>query len=120
VKQLLTLCLNISAKPAAYMCPMRVTPDAQFFTSLSRDMATRRDTNSGGAFARQSAISDAYARRAEPVRTAAPAAKHSQRQPEEERSGSGSTNDAASHRREAPLGQRPKYVPKGQTINLLI
>jgi hypothetical protein len=98
---------------------MRVPTDALFSNTIARDTAareaaTRRSDSNNSSFARQSAISDAYARRAEPARAASALIKE---QPKaEERA----DNTGGSNRREAPLGQRPKYVPKGQNINILV
>jgi hypothetical protein len=98
---------------------MRVTPDAQFLNILSRDTASReaasrRGESEGSSFARQSAISDAYARRAEPVRTATALAKEQPKAEERPQ------NSSQAGRREAPLGPRPKFTPKGQSINILV
>jgi hypothetical protein len=96
---------------------MRLTHDSQIFTALSREASlrdtSRRRESDAAAFSRQTSINEAYARRVAPATTTAPAAKQAA-------AAEPAAPEAASQRREAPLGGRPKFIPKGQSINLLI
>jgi hypothetical protein len=97
---------------------MRLTPDSQIFTALSReapsrDSSRRRDSDAA-AFARQASINEAYARSATPAKAVTPVAKQ-MAEPAPR-----SAADAGTARREAPMAGRPKYMPKGQMINLLV
>jgi hypothetical protein len=98
---------------------MRLPTDAQLFTPLARDArdASRRRMNDDAAqFARQASISDAYNRSAAPAKAVAPVTKQQALSETKDRTAA----DSSSPRREAPMGQRPKFIPKGQTINLLV
>ncbi len=96
---------------------MRVTPDAQFFTALSGDMGARRRNSDADGFARQAAISEAYGRNPPAARPVAPITKQTQTTDKDTHP----SPDNSPSRREAPMaGQRPRFIPKGQTINLLV
>jgi hypothetical protein len=95
---------------------MRLTPDTQMFNALSREAPSRdggRRGSEAAAFSRQAAISDAYGRSATPVATSAKPATTAD-------TAERAAPETGSQRREAPMGHRPKFVPKGQTINLLV
>ncbi len=94
---------------------MRLTPDTQIFNAVSRDSDNRRASDAA-AFSRQAAISDAYNRSPAPVVVAASIPKQAALPEASARLGP----EMGSQRREAPMGGRPKFVPKGQTINLLV
>jgi hypothetical protein len=99
---------------------MRLTPDSQIFTALSREAlprdTSRRREGDAAAFSRQASINEAYGRSVAPATTTAPAAK----QAVTAEPAPHAAPEAASQRREAPMGGRPKFIPKGQSINLLI
>jgi hypothetical protein len=101
---------------------MRVTPDAQLFTALARDSISRdssgrrRNSDDAATFARQASISEAYGRSAASANGVAAATKQHSMTENKDRTAA----DNNSQRREAPMGQRPKFIPKGQTINLLV
>jgi hypothetical protein len=98
---------------------MRLTPDSQIFTALSRESPARdnrRRESDAAAFSRQASINEAYARSAAPAKAVAPVVKQTAIAEPEARSG----QDVGSSRREAPMAGRPKFMPKGQTVNLLV
>jgi hypothetical protein len=99
---------------------MRLTPDSQIFTALSREAPSRdnsrRRENDAASFSRQASINEAYARSAAPAKTVTPVAKQMAAAETAPRGPA----DLGSSRREAPMAGRPKFIPKGQTINVLI
>jgi hypothetical protein len=99
---------------------MRVSPDAQTFTALSRDLGARRRDSDAAVLARQSSINDAYTGKSAPVRSAPPVTKQVPPEDSSEHQSQDLVQNMNSQRREAPMGQRPKFVPKGQTINILV
>jgi hypothetical protein len=99
---------------------MRVSPDAQTFTALSRDLGARRRDSDAAVLARQSSINDAYTGKSAPVRRAPPVATPAPTEERPEHQSQEMAQNMNSQRREAPMGQRPKFVPKGQSINILV
>lgn len=95
---------------------MRIVPDLPLPGSLSRTQESQRaQAAADQASNRASFESGLPLNRIKPVAPAGASEPGSG--PKRERQAS---EDARAFAREAPNGPRPKYVPKGQTLNLLV
>jgi len=101
---------------------MRVTPDSGLLQALSR-------FQDGQKAAERARFEDSLAGRGpqtatDAARTGALRQVAAPLKPETagERSAGGATDRTEGQRftREAPAGQRPKFIPKGQTLNILV
>ena len=97
---------------------MNISQDVSAFTTLARDIAARQD-NRRQAQTDSSLVNKDAAATSASARPVQPAAKAAQgARTEQDAQQRGAASDF--RQREVPIGQRPKFIPKGQAVNILV